>query len=283
MLTAIQFFLIRLAATDIQKTRSSKTTFSISSCPLPQQIVESTASITSLIQHHYPDSIMTDYTTVQTTTDIPPVKGWAKYLEESDLLDPTTLADKTFGTDYIYLAHETKEELLDKIYAEGLKTPSRLMQDSDVTDETRQQHNRRTQTKGELTSDVNHLHFRPVWPGPGSTKIEPNSIILAAHPNSVNAFNEHIRDETKGTESQWKSTSINILDLATRHRTKSAGTFINRRGRPQQNPTTDYQRAQTCYLPYRQESVADVDWIKPTFFVDPSMVSEAVKRQAKQW
>lgn len=164
-----------------------------------------------------------------------PRKPGGQHLQLEDLILPTELTQKRFGEDFVLLAHYAHGNI-EAIRSEGLKSLAQLASEPNPTEEVKKYYAYRS-THRMFGNDPTLIYFRPLEPSTRGSRLQ-DCLIVAAHPDSVNIFDQEYRavvDWNKSRsyqENMYKSSSLNILEFFQRLRSLNNGQCLNQFGRP---------------------------------------------------
>lgn len=197
------------------------------------------------------------------------VKNKGEHFEISDIISPTDLPGKTFGKDYILLAHNPHGEGAgDNIHSKGLKSLEKQ-----ASEDVLKRFEYRSQQR-HFGNDPSLLYFRPVVEK--HHLIHKDAIVLAVHPAAVNVFDQEFRvntdDQTYSfSQNMYRGSSMKLDEYAKELNELPPGSFLNQHGYPGRHANMGNMR---IYLP---EAAVKASVIEPNKFVDHSLIDERLK------
>ncbi|WWC99126.1 hypothetical protein V866_006021 [Kwoniella sp. B9012] len=163
----------------------------------------------------------------------------------------------------------------------GLKNLSQLAKEPDASEDikSRAAYN---STRSYFTNDPSFIYTRPVWNGPGSTKIAVGkSIVLAARPESVQMFNMNWKDMALSDSSNsnwyrgsWFDHSLPYTEFVERSANLRPGQALDQRGN-----AVDISTLSDYMLIYDPETLINADNIDPEWIVPHEIIPETLKRE----
>ncbi|SCO54764.1 uncharacterized protein FFNC_15652 [Fusarium fujikuroi] len=187
------------------------------------------------------------------------------HLNIEDLILPGTLSGKRYCTDFVLLAHYPYRGVAKRIRSEGLKSLAQLASEPDATEQTKKFYETRSKNRM-FGNNPNFIYFRPLEPTATPERYS-DAIIVAAHPRSVNVFDQEYRAEASTSRSRqenlYKNFSMNVLEYLRILKTLSYCECLNQFGRPIRHSQLDSGSFRT-YIP---EVVVATRKIRPELFV----------------
>lgn len=206
----------------------------------------------------------------------PTPKKEGEYLVLRDLISPNDLVGRQLGKDYVLLAlfnipgHGGAKNILSK----GLKSLATLASAPNASERTKKALAIGSD-KSSFGFDLTKLHFLLVGLGAAEEKVVNDSVVIAAHPDSVNIFHQLWR-QSLGHRSyfqgRYMASSMSAPQYLQLQNTLPPAYCLNQNGSPVL--TTMLDARGDIFTP---EAVVDASMIRPDMFVPHSMIDPTLR------